>query len=179
MPQNTWTSTPPRSKPLRVRFAVSMLIFGSWGTAQAATVPFIYTISGESATTGQPPTLNETFTGSAAVVPFGTADYTDSGTLTLGQFPNDGFGAMSLVVDYTLSFNKGLDTFFGKEFVTFGRPEQNGVQVTNASMTIEGGTGIFTGATGSGTASATVNPPPPTGPTLSLSAAAETSQLPV
>ena len=31
-------------------------------------------------------------------------------------------------------------------------------------MTIIGGTGIFSGATGSGTGSSTVSPPPPTGP---------------
>ena len=166
MLQNTRRFTQPRRNPLRVSsvIALSTVIFACCGLAQAATVPFTYTITGESATTGQPPTLNEAFTGSGTVVPFGTAEYTDAGTLTLGQFPNDGFGAMSLTVDYTLSFNKGVDTFFGKEFVTFGPPDQHGVQVTTATMTIAGGTGVFAGATGSGTGSATVNPPPPTGP---------------
>ena len=165
MPQNTRTLTQPKRNPLRVGSVIALsILVNCWGIAQAATVPFTYTITGESATTGQPPTLNEAFTGSAVVVPFGTAEYTDSGTLTLGQFPNDGFGAMSLVVDYTLSFNKGLNTFFGKESVSFGPPDQNGVQITTATMTIAGGTGIFSGATGSGTGSATVNPPPPTGP---------------
>ena len=168
MTQNTRKLTQPRRNTLRVGsvIAMSMVILGSWSIGQAGTLPFTYTISGESATTGQPPTLNQAFTGSAAVIPFGTADYTDSGRLTLAQFPNDGFGAMSLIVDYTLSFNKGLDTFFGKEFVIFGPPDQNGVQVTKAAMTIEGGTGIFTGAAGLGTGSATVNPPPPIGPNV-------------
>ena len=91
--------------------ALVALVFGSGWTAHAATVSFTYTVTGQSATTGQPPTLNEAFTGTGTVVPFGSANYTDSGTLTLGQFPADGFGAMSLDVDYTLSFNSGVDTF--------------------------------------------------------------------
>ena len=147
-----------------ILLALPIVVLGTSGIARADAVAFSYTITGDSATTGQPPTLNEAFTGSGTVVPFGAAKYTDSGTLTLGQFPNDGFGAMSLVVDYTLSFNNGADTFFGKEFVSFGPPDQNGVQLSSATMTIAGGSGIFSGATGSGTGSSTVNPPPPTGP---------------
>jgi PEP-CTERM motif-containing protein len=149
-----------------VLLALPILVLGTSGMARADTVGFTYTLTGQSATTGQPPTLNEEFTGTAAVVPLGTANYTDSGTLTLGQFPNDGFGAMSLVVDYTFSFNKGVDTFFGMDSVTFGPPDKKGVQVTTATMTITGGTGIFSGATGSGSGSATVPPPPATGPNI-------------
>jgi hypothetical protein len=68
---------------------------------------------------------------------------------------------MLLKVDFVYSFNQGADTFFGNTVVNFSAPDMDGVQTTTATGTINGGTGMFEGATGFDTGSAKVSPPPP------------------
>lgn len=171
-------STSSRAEAMPIAVAFLVLVFGFSGIAQAATIPFSYIINGGSLTTGLPPTLSETFTGSGVVTPFGVATYSDSGTLTVGQFSPGVFGPMVLDVTYVLSFNGGVDTFFGGEVVSFSAPDMNGVQASTATMTILGGTGIFKQATGSGIGSAKSSPLPPTGPAPVTIQAADKSPLP-
>jgi hypothetical protein len=165
MTENTHTQSQLRSNKLRLGTgpALLILVFALSYVAPAATIHWTSTVTGTSAATGQPPNLHEEFTGSGVVTPFGAATYSDSGTLTLGAFPSGAFGPMLLKVDYVFSFNEGADTFFGKTVVNFGAPDNDGVQITTATTTIDGGTGMFTGATGSGIGNAKASPPPPEG----------------
>lgn len=60
-------STSSRAEAMPIAVAFLVLVFGFSGIAQAATIPFSYIINGGSLTTGLPPTLSETFTGSGVV----------------------------------------------------------------------------------------------------------------
>jgi hypothetical protein len=123
--------------------------------ANAATIPFTFSLTGDATLNGQPSPANtvlgETFSGVGTFAPFGPSVYTDTGTITFGFFPS-GFGVVSLLADFTASFNGGADTFSGTSLDIFNAPDNAGAQSNSGALTILQGTGVFAGATGSATA---------------------------
>jgi hypothetical protein len=96
---------------------------------------------------------------SGVFAPFGPADYSESGTITFTIWPSGDFAPASVSNIFVASFNGGADTFTGTHGYVFGAPGDDG-QTTTSAMTILGGTGIFSGATGSAAGSGTNSPPP-------------------
>ena len=133
------------------------------GIAQAGTIPFSLTVTGGVVTNGQPSPSNlvlmETFTGSGNVTPFGTGSYSDTGTITFGFFPS-GFGVMSANSNFVFSFDGGANTFFGTSMDTFTGPDASGSQANTGLLTILGGTGKFSGASGFANAKGLSDPSP-------------------
>lgn len=131
--------------------------------ASAATVPFTFTVNGGAALLGPPapdtPVGVMLFASAATFAPFGPADYAESGTITFTLWPSGDFAPASVSNTFVASFNGGADTFTGTHGYVFGAPGVDG-QTISSAMTILGGTGIFSGATGSATASGTNSPPP-------------------
>jgi hypothetical protein len=122
----------------------------SSGIAQAATIPFTFQITTDTFAVGVPSpttlTLPTTINGSGLFAPFGSAIYTEAGTITFAILPSGELVPFSVMNNFTASFNGGADTFTGRDSVMFGA-----TTFTNA-WTILGGTGIFSGATGFATA---------------------------
>jgi hypothetical protein len=78
--------------------------------------------------------------------PFGSAIYSEAGTVTFTMLPSGEFVPSLVSNNFTASFNGGADRFTGTDTVLFGA-----TTFTN-NLTILGGTGIFSGATGFATA---------------------------
>jgi hypothetical protein len=137
---------------LRVGIAPALLILvvGCFGIAQAATIPFTFGLTFDTFVVGVPSpttlTLPTTVSGSGSFTPFGSAIYTEAGTITLAMLPSGEFVPSSVMNNFTASFNGGADTFTGTDSVLFGP-----TTFTN-NLTILGGTGIFSAATGFATA---------------------------
>src|SRR4051812_14044123 len=137
---------------LRVGIAPALLILvvGCFGIAQAATIPFTFGLTFDTFVVGVPSpttlTLPTTVSGSGSFAPFGSAIYTEAGTITFAILPSGEFVPFSVMNNFTASFNGGADTFTGTDSVTFGA-----TTFTN-NWTILGGTGLFSGATGFATA---------------------------
>jgi hypothetical protein len=133
--------------------ALTLLIvaFGSWGTAQAATIPFTFEVTFDTFGVGVPSATNlaipTTVLGSGSFAPFGSAIYSEAGTITFSMLPSGDFVPSSVSNTFTASFNGGANTFTGTDSVLFG-PTPTFLQ----TLTILGGTGIFSGATGFATA---------------------------
>jgi hypothetical protein len=127
-----------------------MLIFGSSGLARAATVPFTFELTFDTFAVGVPslitPTLPTTVLGSGFFAPFGSAIYSEEGTISFAMLPSGAFVPTSVSNNFTASFNGGADTFTGTDFVLFGQT------TFSNTLTILGGTGIFSGGTGFATA---------------------------
>jgi PEP-CTERM motif len=79
-------------------------------------------------------------------VPFGSAIYSEAGTITFAMLPSGEFVPSLVSNNFTTSFNGGVNTFTGTDTVLFGA-----TTFTN-NLTILGGTGIFSGASGFATA---------------------------
>jgi hypothetical protein len=142
--------------------AVAVLAVGFASPSRAATVPFTFSVTGGAALLGPP--LPDTPVGvllfaSGVFDPFGPADYSESGTITFTIFPSGDFAPGAVSNTFTASFNGGADTFTGTHVYVFEPPTVSGQTITSA-MTILGGTGVFTGATGTATATGTNTPPP-------------------
>jgi hypothetical protein len=131
--------------------------------ALAATVPFTFAVNGGAALLGPPapdtPVGVMLFASAATFAPFGPAEYSESGTITFTVWPSGDFAPASVSNIFVASFNGGADTFTGTHGFVFGAPGPDGQTITSA-MIILGGTGIFSGASGSATASGTNRPPP-------------------
>jgi hypothetical protein len=127
--------------------ALLILVFGCFGIAQAATIPFTFELTFDTFVVGVPSpttlTLPTTVSGSGSFAPFGNAMYTEAGTVTFAMLPSGEFVPSSVSNDFRASFNGGADTFTGTHSDLFG--------ISN-TLTILGGTGIFSGATGFATA---------------------------
>jgi hypothetical protein len=123
--------------------AAALLIASSPISAQAATIPFTFEVTYDALLGGVPSpttlTVPATNSGSGSFAPFGSAIYSETGTVTFVMLPSGGFVPSTVSLNFTASFNGGADTFTGTDFHVFGVSE---------TMTILGGTGVFSGATG-------------------------------
>jgi hypothetical protein len=132
-----------RGATIGILLALLMLVLGSSGIVQAATVPFTFELTYDVFVDGVPslitPTLPTTVLGSGSFAPFGSAIYSEEGTVTFAMLPSGAFVPSSVSNNLTASFNGGADTFTGTHSELFG--------ISN-TWTILGGTGIFSGATG-------------------------------
>jgi hypothetical protein len=144
------TLSQPSRNELRaatILVALLILVFGSSGIAQAATVPFTFELTYDIFVVGVPSpttlTLPTSTSGSGSIAPFGSAIFSETGTVTFAMLPSGGLVPSTVSLDFTASFNGGADTFTGTDFHVVG--------VSN-TWTILGGTGIFSGATGFATA---------------------------
>ena len=144
MADNVRTSL--QSRPSKFRGAMLVLVFGSSCITQAATIPFTFQHTSDTFVVGVPslttPTLPTTISSSGFFAPFGSAIYSEAGTITYVLLPSGVFVPSSVLNSFTASFNGGADTFTGTDSVLFGP-----ASFTN-TFTITGGTGIFSGATG-------------------------------
>ena len=124
--------------------ALLIVGFGAQGMVQAATVPFTFEVTYDAFLNGVPSPTNLTVpamnSGSGVYTPFGSAVYTESGTVTFAMLPSGDLGPSTVSLNFTASFNGGTDTFSGTDFHVFGVSE---------TTTILSGTGMFSGATGS------------------------------
>ena len=150
--------------PFNTRFVSATALLATALTAPvvAATVPFTFSVNGGAALLGPP--VPDTPVGvmlfaSGVYAPFGPAEHSESGTITFTVWPSGDLAPASVSNTFTASFNGGADTFTGTHNFTFGRPAAMGQTITSA-MTILGGTGMFSGATGTATATGTNSPPP-------------------
>jgi hypothetical protein len=146
-----------------------ILVAGLAGPAYAATVPFTYDLSAEASIFGvpTPDALNvpTTMNGSGLFDPFGTATYSEEGTITFRVLPSGAFVPASVMNAFIASFNGGADTFTGTDSVIFGPPNALGLPTFSSTLTITGGTGVFVGATGRATATGvSIRPAGPPGP---------------
>jgi hypothetical protein len=134
-----------------IALSVPILVFGFASIAQAATIPFTFELTFDTFIVGVPslstPTLPVTVLGSGSFAPFGSAIYSEAGTVTFAMLPSGEFVPSSISNTFTASFNGGANTFTGTDSVLFG-PTPTFPQ----TFTILGGTGIFSGATGFATA---------------------------
>src|SRR3954452_20127182 len=142
-----------RTNKFRVGFALAplFLTLGSSNAARAATVPFTFELTFDTFVEGGPPTastltLPTTVLGSGSFTAFGSAVYSEAGTITFAMLPSGDFVPSVVSNQFTASFNGGANTFTGTDTVQFGA-----TTFTN-NVTIMGGTGIFSGATGLATA---------------------------
>jgi PEP-CTERM motif len=169
MPQNTRTFTQRSTDLLRVRsvLALLILVFGVSGIAQAATISFTFSISADASVVGTPSLGNlmlpTTVSGSGSFVPFGSAAYSEAGTLTYVMLPSGQFVPASTSNTFVASFNGGTDTFAGTDFVQFGALNSMNLPTFTNTLTILSGTGVFKGGTGSATASGSATATPVTG----------------
>ena len=101
-----------------------MLVFGSSGIAQAATVPFTFELTYDVFVVGVPSpttlTLPTTVLGSGSYAPFGSAIYSETGTVTFAMLPSGEFVPSTVSNNFMASFNGGADTFTGTHFELFG-----------------------------------------------------------
>ena len=132
-----------RGPTLALAAAPLILIAGSSISAQAATIPFTFEVTYDAFLGGAPTpttlTVPATNSGSGSFAPFGSALWSETGTVTFVMLPSGDFVPSTVSLNFTASFNGGVDTFTGTDFHVFGVSE---------TMTILGGTGIFAGATG-------------------------------
>jgi len=132
-----------RGASLTLAAALLILIPGSPISAQAATIPFTFQVTYDVLLGGIPGPANLTVpatnTGSGSYAPFGNAIYSETGSVTFAMLPSGDLVPSTISLNFTASFDGGADTFTGTDFHVFGVSE---------TMTILGGTGIFTGATG-------------------------------
>ncbi len=123
--------------------ALLILVAGSPMSAEAATIPFTFEVTYDAFLGGVPSpttlTVPDTNSGSGSFSPFGNAIYSETGTVSFAMLPSGDFVPSTVSLNFTASFNGGADTFTGTDFHVFGVSE---------TMTILGGTGIFSGATG-------------------------------
>jgi hypothetical protein len=150
--QNTRRSTQPCTNKLRMGIVLSIqiLVFGFASISQAGTIPFTFELTFDTFVVGAPSvstlTLPTTVSGAGSFVPFGSAIYSEAGTITVAILPSGEFVPSQVSNSFTASFNGGANTFTGTDTVLFGA-----TTFTN-NLTILGGTGIFSGATGLATA---------------------------
>jgi hypothetical protein len=107
-------------------FAVPMFVLGFASMVQAATIPFTFELTFDTFIVGAPSastlTLPTTVLGSGAFAPFGSAIYSEAGTVTFEMLPSGQFVPSQVSNNFTASFKGGADTFTGTDMVLFGQP---------------------------------------------------------
>lgn len=95
--------------------AMAALTVVAVGVAHAATIPFTFGINADTSVFGVPspatPTLPTTIVGSGSFIPFGSAIYSEAGNITFAMLPSGDFVPVSLLNNFTASFNTGANTF--------------------------------------------------------------------
>ena len=95
--------------------ALLVLGFGAQDMVRAATVPFTFEVTYDAFLNGVPSPTNLTVpamnSGSGFYTPFGSAVYTETGTVTFAILPSGGLGPSTVSLNFTASFNGGADTF--------------------------------------------------------------------
>src|SRR5690348_3843727 len=91
--------------------ALLILGFGAHGMVQAATVPFTFDVTYDAFLNGVPSPTNLTVpamnSGSGFYTPFGSAVYTETGTVTFAALPSGDLGPSTVSLNFTASFNGG------------------------------------------------------------------------
>jgi PEP-CTERM motif len=132
-----------RGASVELAAAFFFLVAGSPASVRAATIPFTFDVTYDILLGAFPGPANLTVpalnSGSGFYTPFGSAIWSETGTATFGTLPSGDLVLSTVSLDFTASFNGGADTFTGTDFHVSGVSE---------TMTILGGTGIFSGATG-------------------------------
>ncbi len=135
--------SPKQFRGATLAIAAALLASASCTNAQAGTIPFTFDVTYDvflgdvpSPTTLTVPASNS---GSGFYTPFGNAIYSETGTATFAILPSGDLTLSTVSLNFTASFNGGADTFTGTDFHVAGVSE---------TMTILGGTGVFSGATG-------------------------------
>ena len=139
-----------------VGMVMMVYLMGLSATAQADTVTFTYSVTGNANAVQTGSVLDFNFTQTTNVnTIFGALIVTPQGRgFDFTKVNADGNVEGATAITYTFS---GLDKFTanGPEFL--GPPNAQGVSLFFGSTTITGGTGIFAGATGSSTYRGTFN----------------------
>lgn len=148
-------------KTVLTALAAALLCVGAAGVARADTVPLTFSIQNGLTILGPMPGQFQP-SGTAIITPFGTAQFSARGTAMVNP-------DMSRTVSGSFTFDfGGGNTFFGNFTGANMAPDQMGNSTITRDLTITGGAGVFsmaTGAlTGSGTAGATQMTTPPSGP---------------
>lgn len=135
--------------------AMLALLIGAAATAKADTVTFTATGAGISVPTSDPSQPQFDFLAKGTyVTPYGTFSLEEPGSVNFaivnanGTVPNKG--------TFTFSLPNG-DKFTGTFVGTIFPPNQQGDTTFALTYTITGGTGIFAGATGTGTSAGPLN----------------------
>jgi PEP-CTERM motif len=139
-----------------------LVAVGSRSIVQAATIPVSFEFGNLLLIDGAPspanPAVPTVLSGTGSFNPFGAATVNSPGILTFGFSPSGApQGAVSFQANFTLGVNGGLDTLIGTLLVDIA-PNGNGI----GAWTIQNGTGVFSGATG--TLNSTGVGVPPAGP---------------
>jgi hypothetical protein len=160
---NQLRSNQLRCARMSVLAVLPIILAGSPRSAQAVTVPFTFEVNADASVFGIPSqnnlTLPTTILGSVVFAPFGTAVYSEAGTVTFVMLPSGDFVPSSVMNDFIASFNGGADTITGTNSVTIGPGGPMGAPLS-VTLAITGGTGIFNGATGGATGTGLGLPPP-------------------
>ena len=116
--------------------------------AQADTTPFtfdvIYDVFVSSPPTPGHLTVESTATGSGTYSPFGNATYSETGSVTFGVLPSGDLFPFLVDLTFAASFNGGADSFTGTDV----HKHDAAGNFISETITITGGTGTFSGATG-------------------------------
>ncbi len=159
----------------RSRFSVQagslILVAACACAAHANTIVFTFSVTADASISAAPtqlaPTVPTTITGPGSFAPFGNAIYSEAGTITYTQIQPGIFVPAVALNDFTVSFNAG-DSITGTDSVAFGPLNAMGLPTFSNTLTITGGTGVFSGATGFANALGVAMPsglPSPTVPT--------------
>ena len=128
--------------------------------AEAGTIPFTFEFSGTAVILGVPTddnlALPTTATGSVLFDRLGVAAHSEEGTVTFIKLPSGDFVHSSVLNAFVTTFPRG-DTLLGTSSVTSGPPAPGGIPLS-VTWTFDGGTGIFLGASGGGTAAGVAIP---------------------
>ena len=138
-----------------VGMVMIICFLGLGATAKADTITFSGTGSGLSIPTTDPSKPIFDFLAKGTVVtPLGTFTLVEPGTVNFGLADANGFSPNKGTFTYTLPNG---DSFTGTFVGTIAAPNQQGDTNFALTYTITGGTGIFAGATGTGTSVGPLN----------------------
>ena len=138
----------PRGATISILVALLTVVFGSFGIAQAATVPFtfeltydVFCVWGAQSDYSDPPHDRLVAPGLSHLLAVRFTRKQEQSRSAM--LPSGDFVPSTVSNNFIASFNGGADTFTGTDFHVFG---------VSDTWTILGGTGIFSGATGFATA---------------------------
>jgi hypothetical protein len=100
-----------RFRRAKLALVAALLIASSAISAQAATIPFTFEVAYDAFLGAVPSPTNLTVpgtnTGSGSFAPFGSAIYSETGTVTFAMLPSGDFVPSTVSLNFTASFNGG------------------------------------------------------------------------